>query len=160
MRGSVAARLLGLWVWILPGRMDVCLLCVACCQVAQSVLWLSTGWTGRGSNPGGTRFSAPAQTRSEAHPTTYIMATRSFSGVKWPGRGIDHPPLSSAEVKERVQLHLYSPSGPSWPVLGWNLPLPYDAATDFTLSYRSPWHCNRTVSLCHLSVQMTTLNSD
>jgi len=28
-----------------------------------------------------------------------------------------HPP-SSAEVKERVELYLYSPSGPSWPVLG------------------------------------------
>jgi hypothetical protein len=24
----------------------------------------------------------------------------------------------SAEVKERVQLYLYSPSGPSWPVIG------------------------------------------
>jgi hypothetical protein len=29
-----------------------------------------------------------------------------------------------AEVKERVQLYLYSPSGPSWPVLGWTLHLP------------------------------------
>jgi hypothetical protein len=33
------------------------------------------------------------------------------------------PPLSSAEVKERVELYLYSPSGPSWPVLGRTLPL-------------------------------------
>jgi hypothetical protein len=39
-------------------------------------------------------------------------------GVKRPGRGIDHPPPSSAEVKERVELYLYSPSEPSWPVLG------------------------------------------
>jgi hypothetical protein len=31
---------------------------------------------------------------------------------------------SSVEVKERVELYLYSPSGPSWPVLGWTLPLP------------------------------------
>jgi hypothetical protein len=31
-------------------------------------------------------------------------------------------PPSRAEVKERVELYLYSPSGPSWPVLGWNLP--------------------------------------
>jgi hypothetical protein len=46
----------------------------------------------------------------------------SFPGVKWPGRGVDHPPSSSAEVKERVQLYLYSPSGPSWPVLGRTLP--------------------------------------
>ena len=41
-----------------------------------------------------------------------------------PGRGVDHPSPSSAEVKERVQLHLYSLSGPSWPVLGRPLPLP------------------------------------
>jgi len=27
----------------------------------------------------------------------------------------------SAEVKERIELYLYSPSGPSWPLLGWNL---------------------------------------
>jgi hypothetical protein len=42
----------------------------------------------------------------------------SFLGVKRLGRGIDHPPPSSAEVKERVELYLCSPSGPSWPVLG------------------------------------------
>ena len=35
----------------------------------------------------------------------------SFLGVERPGRGVDHPPLSSAEVKERVELYLYSPSG-------------------------------------------------
>jgi hypothetical protein len=38
-----------------------------------------------------------------------------------PGRGVDHPPSSSTEVKERVELYLYSPSGPSWPVLGRTL---------------------------------------
>jgi len=48
----------------------------------------------------------------------------SFPGVKRPGRGVDHPPPSSAEVKERVELYLYTPFGPSWPVLGWTLPLP------------------------------------
>jgi len=46
------------------------------------------------------------------------MGTGSFPGVKRPGRGVNHPPLSSAEVKKRVHLYLYSPSGPSWPVLG------------------------------------------
>ena len=35
------------------------------------------------------------------------------------------PPPSSVEVKERVGLYLYSTSGPSWPVLGLPLPLPY-----------------------------------
>jgi hypothetical protein len=41
-----------------------------------------------------------------------------FLGVKRPGRGVDHPPPSSAEVKEKVKLYLYCPSGPSWSVLG------------------------------------------
>jgi hypothetical protein len=31
-------------------------------------------------------------------------------GVKRPGRGVDHPPPSSAKVKERVELYLYSRS--------------------------------------------------
>jgi len=29
--------------------------------------------------------------------------------------------LSSAEAKERVELYLYSPSGPSWPVRVWDV---------------------------------------
>jgi len=45
-----------------------------------------------------------------------------FLGVKWPGRDVDHPLPSCAEVKERVEWYLYSPSGPSWPVPGWTLP--------------------------------------
>ena len=72
----------------------------------------------------GGRFSAPFQTSPEAHPAFYTMGTGSFPGVKRPGRGIDHPPPSSAKVKERVGLYLYSPSGPSWPILGRTLPLP------------------------------------
>jgi len=40
--------------------------------------------------------------------------------------GMWHLPAtpSSNKVKERVELYLYSHSGPSWPVLGWTLPLP------------------------------------
>jgi hypothetical protein len=45
------------------------------------------------------------------------MGTESSPGVKRPGRGVDHTPPSSAEVKERVGLYLYSLSGPPWPVL-------------------------------------------
>jgi len=39
-----------------------------------------------------------------------------FWGVKWAGCGVDHLPPYSAEVIERVELYLCSPSGPSWPV--------------------------------------------
>jgi hypothetical protein len=42
----------------------------------------------------------------------------------FPGLEVDHPPPSSDRVKERAELCLYSPSGPSWPVLGRTLPLP------------------------------------
>jgi hypothetical protein len=41
-----------------------------------------------------------------------------FSGVKRPGRGVNHPPTSNAEVRERVELYLYSASGHSSPFLG------------------------------------------
>jgi len=46
------------------------------------------------------------------------MGTGSFPGVKRPGRGVDHPPLSTPEVKERAELYLYPPFGPSWPFGG------------------------------------------
>jgi hypothetical protein len=39
------------------------------------------------------------------------------------GRKVYYPPPSIADVKENVQLHLYSPSGPLWPVLGWTVTL-------------------------------------
>ena len=71
----------------------------------------------------GARFSAPVQTGPGTHPVSYTMGTWSFPGVKQPGRGVDHPPASSAEVEGRVELYLYSFSRPSWPVLGRPLPL-------------------------------------
>jgi hypothetical protein len=74
--------------------------------------------------PVGARFFAPIQTGPGAHPASYTMGTGSFPWVKRPGRGVDHPSSSSTEVKERVQLYIYSPFGPSQPVVGWNLPLP------------------------------------
>jgi hypothetical protein len=78
------------------------------------------GLDGSVSNPGGgARYSAPVQTRPRAHPASYTKGTGSFPEVKRPGRGVDHsPPSSSAKVKERVELYLYSTYGPSWPVLG------------------------------------------
>jgi len=66
----------------------------------------------------GARFSAPVQTGPGAQPASCTMGTGSFQGVKRPGHGIDNPPSPSAEVKERVELYLYSPSGLSWPVIG------------------------------------------
>jgi len=62
------------------------------------------------------RFSTPIQTGPGAHPAACAMGTGAFPGVKWPGHGVDHPP-PSAEVKERVELCLYSTFGPPWPVI-------------------------------------------
>jgi hypothetical protein len=64
------------------------------------------------------RWGRDFQHPSRVYPASCTMGTGSFPGVKRPGRGVDHPPPSSAKVKERVELYLYSPSGPSWPVLG------------------------------------------
>jgi hypothetical protein len=44
--------------------------------------------------------------------------TGSFLGIKRPGRGDYHLPTYSAEVKEIADLYLYSPSVPSWRVIG------------------------------------------
>ena len=57
----------------------------------------------RGSNAGGAGFYAPAHTCPGAHPASYTVGTGSFSEVKRPGRGVNHPPPPSAEVKERVR---------------------------------------------------------
>ena len=55
-------------------------------------------------------------------PASCTIGTGCFQDVKRPERGVDHP-TSSAEVKERVQLDLYSPSVPSRQVIGWHLHL-------------------------------------
>ena len=56
-------------------------------------------------------FSAPVQTGSGAHPACYTRCTSSFMVIQRWGRGLDYTP-SSAEVKERVEIFLESPSGP------------------------------------------------
>jgi len=76
------------------------------------------GLTVRGSKLDGVKFSFTVQTSPGAYPASYSMSTGSFLRVKQLERGFDHPFPSSAEVKERVELYLYSPSGPSWPFLG------------------------------------------
>jgi len=67
----------------------------------------------------GAIFFAPVQTGPGAHPSfLYNGYHVSLPGAKWPGRDTDHPPPFRAKVKERAQLYFYSPSGPSWAVLG------------------------------------------
>ena len=107
----------------------VCIcICMPLCGGRDSSAGIATryGLDGLGiESRWGARSSAPVQTDPGAHPAFYTLGTASLLGVKRPGRGVHHPPPSSAEVEVRVELYIYSPSGPSWPVLGWILPLLY-----------------------------------
>ena len=96
------------------------------CLTLQHFNTLSYKWCGPGSSVGvvtaygqgspgiecrwGARFSAPVQTDPEAHTASCTMGTGSLPGVKCvPGLDADRLPPSSAEVKNRVELYLYSP---------------------------------------------------
>jgi len=83
--------------------------------VAQSVQWLATGWTVRGSNPGGGQILRSCPDRPWGPPSLLCNGYRVFPGSKErPGRDAKPPPPhpSNAEVLERVEPYLYSPYGP------------------------------------------------
>jgi hypothetical protein len=60
---------------------------------------------------GGTKFSAPVETGPGAHPTSYTMGTGYFPGVKWPGRGVDHPPHLQPRLKKELSCTSSPPPG-------------------------------------------------
>jgi hypothetical protein len=95
------------------------------CGPRQCSQYSDSLWAGQSGDPipVGARFSAGIQTGPGAHPASYTVGTTSFPGVKWLGRGFNHPPPSRVEVKERVELYL-SPSVPSWQVIERTLFLP------------------------------------
>jgi hypothetical protein len=72
-------------------------------------------WTGRSGDwmPVGARFFAPTPDRPWGTTPSFLYSGYwvSFLGVKWPGHDANHQPSPSAEVKESVELYLYSPSG-------------------------------------------------
>jgi hypothetical protein len=62
----------------------------------------------------GSRFSAPVQTGPWGPTQSPAEWVPGLSwGVKRPGRGANHPPTSSAEVKEGVAIHLF----PNWVIV-------------------------------------------
>ena len=62
--------------------------------------------------------SEPVQSGPEAHPALY---NGSFSGVKWPGHGVHHPPHLAPRL--RKEYSYTSTSLPLWQVTRWTLPL-------------------------------------
>jgi hypothetical protein len=86
--------------------------------VGQSIWWLATRWRSGDRIPVRAKFSAPVQTGPGANPASCTIGTASFPGDKAAGAWSWPPTPHRAKVKERVELHLYSPSGPSWPLLG------------------------------------------
>jgi hypothetical protein len=64
------------------------------------------------------RFSFSIQNNPEAYSVSYTVGTGSFPEVKAAGLWRRSITPSSSEVKERVEIITYCPSGPSWPVLG------------------------------------------
>ena len=85
--------------------------------MAQAVLRLVTGWAVRRSNPVGVEIFRTTPDRPWDPPSLLAKGTGSLSRGKAPQCDADHPLPSGTEVRERVELHIYSPVGPSWPVL-------------------------------------------
>ena len=86
---------------------------------------LAADWTVRGSTPGGTVVLRTRTDQAWGPPRLlyngYGVIPRG-GGVKRPRLSVDHPPLSSAEVEKGLKAYLYSPSVPSWHVIGWTSP--------------------------------------
>jgi len=72
------------------------------------------GWTVWGSNSGGGEIFHTCPDQLWGPPSLLYNGYQvSFPGIKWSKHGIHHPTLSGAQIKESVELYLYSPSGPT-----------------------------------------------
>jgi hypothetical protein len=86
-----------------------CFYCSCVSRVAQSVQRLATGWTVRGSNPGGGEIFYTCPDRPWGPPSLLCNWYRVFPGCrKRPGRDADPSPLLVQRSKNRVELYLYS----------------------------------------------------
>jgi len=84
-------------------------------------LFLATGWTVRESNPGGGKIFRTHPGRPWDPPGLLHNGYRVFPGGKAAGAWRWPSTPSSSVVKERVELYLYSHSGPSLFVLWTSL---------------------------------------
>jgi hypothetical protein len=121
---------------------------------------LAMGWTVRGSNPGG-EGGEIFRTLPHQHcdpPSLLYNGYRVCPGGKTTGAWGWLPTPSSAEVKKREQLYIYSPSGLPWLVLGWTLPLPSPACTRFAAHIVCTNACVVRVALCRDGMIQELLN--
>jgi hypothetical protein len=95
------------------------------------------GWTVRESNPCRGDIFSTRPDRPWGPPSHLYNGYRVFPGCKaarawrWP------PTPSSAEVNKRIGFYLYFTSGPSWPVIGWTLPVLYNEKFTNAIFYKS-----------------------
>jgi hypothetical protein len=112
------------WIGVLVGLYFICIVFIGrvmitqllglweetCARLAQSVWWLAMAWTVRRWNPSEGEIFHTRPDQPWVSPSHLYTGYRiSFPEVKWPGCGADHPQPSSAKVKEREELSLYSP---------------------------------------------------
>jgi hypothetical protein len=75
--------------------------------IAYSVQRLATGWTARGSNPsGGDIYSTRPDWSWGPRSLLYNGYRLSFTGVKRPGRGVDHPPHLAPRLRKSKAIPL------------------------------------------------------
>jgi hypothetical protein len=67
----------------------------------DSVVGVATSYRldGPGINPSGDEIFCTHPDGPGTHPACYTKGTGSFPAVKWPGRGVEHPPTSCTNVK-------------------------------------------------------------
>jgi hypothetical protein len=73
---------------------------------------LATDWKVQGSNAIGDENFRDRPDYPRGHPACRTMGTVQYRGVKRPERGADHPPTSSTDVANAVELHIRQSSMP------------------------------------------------
>ena len=124
---SFYLKLLGTFYVIILIIIIIIIISIIYCVDRDSLVGIATrcGWTVRRLNPGVVEIFRTSPDRPWGPPSLLYNGYRvCFPGARWPGRDVNPSPTSIAKfIKERLEPYLYSPSGPLWPVLGWNLSL-------------------------------------
>jgi hypothetical protein len=88
------------------------------------LVWrLATSWTVGGSNPG------DSEVFRNRPDLLLCRLSLLHSGYRITSC-FNHPPAFSSKVEERVELYIYSPSGPSWLLPGWILAFPLNPISE------------------------------